>query len=168
MWTKGWQRFWQSFQLRFRLWLLPFFFLASPGGLCVIARSFAELPLGQGQAHHGTQRAATSGECPRAASQNKRVSGLARKIPPSCSPVSPCHPSGSQETESTCPGSCRGRAARECPAVGETPELCPTVQGTPGTWIWLGGGGTPGIRVLTHGGRGTPGIPGSGTVRGNI
>lgn len=64
-----------------------------------------------------------------------------------------------QETESTCPGSCRHRAARERPSVEGTPELCPRAQGTPGVLgSGLAVGEPPGCRVLTHRGRGTPGI----------
>lgn len=49
-----------------------------------------------------------------------------------CPRVTPWEGFLSQETQSTCPGSCRGWAARECPGVGETPELCPRVRGAPG------------------------------------
>lgn len=172
MWTEGWQRFLQGFQLRFRLWLLPLFFLVGPGGLCVIARGFAKLPFDQGQAHHGTQSGHFWGV---SQARESKPEGFraGQENPTQLQPRVPVSPSREgfvrQETESTCPGSCRHRAARECPSMGGTPELCPRVQGTPGVLgSGLAAGGTPGMQSSDSQREGNPWDPGPGSVRGNI
>lgn len=59
------------------------------------------------------------GECPWAVSQNRRVSGLTKKIPPSCGPWPRCHLCGSVfSTGKHLPGQLQAVESWKCFHVG--------------------------------------------------